>query len=873
MQGEPTDFWGKLQGQAEGGGPCEWHPLIDHCADVAAVTETLLDLPLWRDRLSRLAGGDLDAVMRARLGVLAALHDVGKFNIGFQAKGRPDLGPTAGHVTEAVAALGHPPIAVLGEIEQWGDWAVDLLIAAICHHGRPIRVEAAAASWQRSWWAPRAGLDPTDGIRRLFARCRGWFPAAFEPARGPGVAPEFTHAFAGLVMLADWIASDDELFPFATDGMCDRMPQAREFAAKSARSLSLFIPQDHRRDSKGRGPFARIAPAGLDARPAQRAMLDLPLDRHGSITVLEAETGSGKTEAALSRFVVLFEAGLVDGLYFALPTRTAATQLYRRVCKAVGQAFDVPPPVVLAVPGYLDVDGQQGRRLAPFEVQWPDHDRLRYRGWAAENSKRYLAASIAVGTIDQVLLSTLMVGHAHLRATALLRQLLVVDEVHASDVYMGRLLRHVLARHLAAGGHALLLSATLGGEARRRLLHPGDAEVETSLDDASATPYPSLTTRADGMMQAGIDNGAPEREVHVVVERWMDDVQTVSGVAWAAARAGAKVLVVRNTVADCLDTQRALETVAGPDDDRLLFSCEGAPAPHHARFAREDREALDCALEARFGKERPDGGGIVVATHTVQQSLDIDADVLFTDLCPIDVLLQRIGRVHRHERGRPKGFGRPRAVVLVPAERDLGRLIGQSGAARGPHGLGTVYEDLRILEATWRVLDAGPIWQIPRMNRYLVERGVHSAALSAVVSELGPPWLKHAEFVTGRRFGQARFADLNIVDWAAPYGECGFPDRLEQHISTRLGEGDRRAVFAAPVTGPFRRPIQEMRIPARWAVDVPQDCYLAEDVSADQGRVFFTLGSRRFVYDRLGLRPESAGDRRTEQEDAHDDGP
>lgn len=121
------------------------------------------------------------------------------------------------------------------------------------------------------------------------------------------------------------------------------------------------------------------------------------------------------------------------------------------------------PSVVLAVPGYPEVDGAKGQRLAPFEVLWPEEVReqlcTRYRGWAVENPKRYLAGAIIVGTIDQVLLSTLAVSHSHLRATSLLRLLLVVDEVHASDSYMTRLLEAVLERQVAAGGHALLMSA------------------------------------------------------------------------------------------------------------------------------------------------------------------------------------------------------------------------------------------------------------------------------------------------------------------------------------------------------------------------------------------------------------------------------
>jgi len=876
VQGNPTDFWGKLRRAEDGRTVAEWHPLYDHCADVAAVTEALLALPLWRRRLSRLAGQDLDEVLCARLSVLAALHDIGKFNLGFQAKGLPELGPTAGHVAEGLAALAYGGVlGCLASLEEWGDGTLDLLVASMCHHGRPIRVEAAGSSWQRTWWSPRRGFDPIAGVVGLLDRCRrSWFHHAFRPGARLALTPNLTHAFAGLVMLTDWLASDTRLFPFTRTPGADRMEYARSVAPASLRALGLSVDLADRCDPFRRDAFTRVIPEPFSPRGAQRAMLELPLNDQGSIAVLEAETGSGKTEAALAYFVRLFEAGLVDGMYFALPTRSAATQLYRRVCTAARQAFAAPPPVILAVPGYLSVDDQSGKRLPPFEVLWPDRDRLRYRGWAAENSKRYLAGSIAVGTVDQVLLSALMVGHAHLRATALLRQLLVVDEVHASDAYMEQVLRYVLARHLAAGGHTLLLSATLGAEARERLLHPFETRTMPSRREAEATAYPNLTWRFEAVGCRPIQQESRQREIRVLSKPWMEDPAAIAEAVWHAVARGAKVLVVRNTVSDCVDTQCAVEAVAEANGAaNLLFSCEGVPAPHHARFAKLDREALDTALEQRFGKRRADGGCVVVATQTVQQSLDIDADILFSDLCPADILLQRAGRVHRHERTRPAAFAVPQVVVLVPSERDLGRLILESGAARGAHGLGTVYDDLRVLEATWRLLEAEGHWRIPEMNRHLVEGSLHSSVLAAIVGQLGGRWQAHAESIAGQTFGQKRQAALNVVDWSRPYADTGFPDRFEQRIGTRLGEGDRRVTFSGHTTGPFGRDLWELRIPPHWAAGVEDECTAADDVRVEGGAVSFRFGHRAFLYDRLGLRPASSGGRSDRKEEPHDDGP
>lgn len=861
MKGTPTSFWAKLE-KDDDGHVLSWHPFVDHCADVAAVFEALLEIDTIRARLSRLGGrDDLDATTRARLCVLVALHDLGKPNLGFQAKGRPELGTTAGHVGEAIALLcdGSSQLKAALDPEtlmSWGDATGGLLAASICHHGRPNVNDA--PPFQETWWKPRHGLDPRAGLSSLVAAAWRWFPRARDTGPALPDGPAFQHAFAGLVMLADWIGSDRHpaMFPYSEEGDPDRIDLARQRACKALETIGIDVARA-RLTVVGKDPFAAVAP-DLAPRAAQSALLASPVPTAGSITVLEAETGSGKTEASLARFVALLGAGRVDGMMFALPTRTAATQIFDRVVTAVAHAFPddaARPPVVLAVPGYLQVDAEVGKRLAPFEVLWPDRqaDRERHRGWAAEQPKRYLAAPVVVGTVDQVLLSGLMVSHAHLRAAALLRHLLVVDEVHASDSYMTRILDAVLRRHMSAGGHALLLSATLGGEARARLL---GADVPT-LKAAAASAYPLVSSMECGQLAVhSVPHDGRAREVAVDARPIMEDCRAIARLALESALAGGKVIVLRNTVADCLATQVELERIA--DDRELLFSCEGVVSPHHSRYARDDRGKLDRALEARLGKYRPAGGCIVVATQTVQQSLDLDADLLVTDLCPIDVLLQRVGRLHRHVRARPLGFEDARAIVLVPGDRDLGSLIREDGLAIWRFGIGTVYEDLRVLEATWRLIEREPRWKIPSMCRRLVEQGVHSQVLGQIADEGGPAWRKHGAIVFGGRSGDERMADLNLVEWSKPYDTILFP--RDRKIPTRLGEGDRRVVFSKSVQSPLGSWVRDLTVKASWARDVPDDVSEATDVSAHDHGFSFRYGPSTFIYDRFGLRPDLAND-------------
>lgn len=880
MKGAPTSFWGKLERDPVTAEVTEWHPLAHHCADVAACAEALLALPTWRRRLARLSGReDLDDTTRDRLAVLAVLHDIGKFNLGFQAKGRPELGVTAGHMTEALGAIGHPALASVEPLGDWGEGTTGLLITAICHHGRPYSFRHSDL-FVKALWSARSGLDPQKGVRELLDACRTWFPRAF--ADGGTDLPNdagFEHAFAGLVMLADWLGSNKRFFRYTTtEDEGDRMAYARAAARDFMADSWLAIDEGRRSDRSKQNSFARIADEKMRPRPAQAAALELPSDDASSITIIECETGSGKTEAALARFVTLFSASAVDGMYFALPTRTAASEMYRRVHKAMQRAFSEPPPVVLAVPGYLRVDDVGGNKLPPFEVLWDtDRERFRYRSWAGEAPKRYLAGCVVVGTIDQVLLSSLRVGHAHLRATALLRQLLVVDEVHASDAYMTRILEDVLARHVKAGGHALLLSATLGGETRSRLLHPREHAPLPDFDEAVQTPYPLISHRGVSTLASAVASDAQSRVVALEAVPLMEDADSVAALVIDAALAGAKVLVIKNTVADCVRTQRSVEDVAARKGaNHVLFKCRGVVSPHHARFARCDREALDEALTEHFGKKRSPDGCIVVATQTVQQSLDLDADFLLSDLCPMDVLLQRIGRLHRHSRhpgnaeGNPErssGFASARAKVIVPAQRDLGLLLGEKGGARHYHGLGIVYPDLRILEATWRLVEEFPEWRIPEMNRTLVEHSIHSRALDAVSAQGGPRWQAHAQQVLGAVRGAARQAGLNIVDWTTPYSETTFPD--DGRVPTRLGEGDRRVTFEQPFPSPFGHPVSELVVRAWWATGVPPDVAAATAVTSVGGITSFQFGVRKFVYDRHGLRLDKAA----KEEALDDDGP
>ena len=553
--------------------------------------------------------------------------------------------------------------------------------------------------------------------------------------------------------------------------------------------------------------------------------------------LIEAETGSGKTEAALWRFNELYRERRVDGAYFALPTRAAAKQLHERTQRFARRAFESDIDVVLAVPGYeASTRGLVDSQYADDAPGLP---------WATEGPKRFLAAQLAVGTVDQALLGALRVRHAHLRSSCLARNLLIVDEVHASDAYMRAILATTLRMHLNAGGYAVLLSATLGAASRSFWL----GEDVPPLDEAIAFPYPAVSVQGGRVKH---HSAAREKRVAVSARADMDAYSAVAADAVAAAHANAAVLVVRNTVDAALSTQRAIEAVTGTAS-ALLLHARGIATPHHGRYAAADRREIDRAIEERFGKGRADAvGAIAVGTQTLEQSLDLDADLLITDICPADVLLQRIGRLHRHDRGRPTGFKTPQCIVLTPGDSDLAPLLVQPRNGLGAY----VYPDLRMIEAVRRLIGDGTEWTIPADSRRIVEYGTHPEALAAIADDLGEAWMEHALQVDGARIAERLVAERSVIDTHQSF--CGgnadvlFPSDGER-IRTRLGD-PAVDVTLSGAAGAFGGPIDRLSIPRRWlpaVISDPGD--LASAAEPVDGGFAFTVEGRTFTYDRFGL--------------------
>ena len=829
------------------------HPLAHHCMDVSAVFARMMELPVVRNRLEMAAGASLTESCRQRLSALVFLHDIGKLHPGFQAKGWPrDPARTriCGHLKEGWAFLiaaskwpNHPFHRTLKQMNGWGAAVTPLIAAAIAHHGRPVERPSAPTlgEWDRrpvqphyDWRAEACVMD--EALHR-------WFPGAFD-AGGvelPDGSP-LHHAVAGLAALADWIGSDTRFFPFAA-------PFASGYDSTAHRNAKRAL-EEIRWDpgtlaTRSAPDFAKLS-GFPEPNPAQIMVGNVAPSAR--LLILEAETGAGKTEAALWRFTQLLAAGAVSGLYFAVPTRAAARQLHRRVDDALRRVFgEDAPEAVLAIPGMLRAGEFEGQRLPHWRVRWDDDSESVPRRWAAEHATRFLAAPVAIGTVDQAMLAGLEVKHAHLRGSALNRSFLVIDEVHASDTYMTEILKRLLSGHLEIGGYAMLMSATLG--ARARVGWTG--ESLPAFAAARDAPYPAAWVAGENGPR--VATGAQRlRTVHLETVPTMEPAEAARRAVEAAER-GARVLVIRNTVTAAVATWRAVSEMG---DAPLLMQVTDGPALHHGRFAAEDRALLDNAVETVLTKhpDRQRLGCIVIGTQTLEQSLDIDADLLVTDLCPMDVLLQRIGRLHRHGIARPEGFETARAIVLLP-EGGLDPLTAPAfhnglGAWDGQDGFSGIYCDLAGLELTRQLAVTPSVWRIPEMNRDLVEGATHPDRIDALVAEKGENWGRYDRKFGGAEAARRMIADLNVLNRKTPFDELCFPGS-DERVMTRLGEEGAVLELKPPPDGPFGRPVTRLALPARWSHGIGK----GEQVAAerDGAGLILSVAERRFRYSRAGL--------------------
>jgi CRISPR-associated endonuclease/helicase Cas3 len=610
--------------------------IVVHCLSVGSVAK----------ELSEILPSGLRAVFPVGGVCLIAAHDVGKISPGFlmksgawMAQWRERLGlVTEGHETRH--AWTSQKVIALNYEHKPPRW----IIALGGHHGRYLCAEANPAV------LPGAGSMGSG----VFEDLRQELMAILEKHFGPLPEPEEVskgaklHWFTGAMIFCDWIGSNTTWFQ--ASGSADSPEKFQEIARSALEKIGI-----HRTGVKaclGFGDLFGIGPA----RPLQEALVGA-MDSPG-LYIVEAPMGGGKTEAALAGAYRRWSEGNERGLFFALPTQLTSNRIRDRVEDFFKRVVSEESSLALAH-GNAWLLENRIRSLQPQLSDAPgDSDNAsEANAWFSDN-RRAMLAPFGVGTIDQALMAVVPVKHSALRMFGLGGKVVVIDEVHSYDPFTSALVDRLVSWLIELGGAVIVLSATLTAARRGSLVAAAGGKEETTPD-----AYPLLTKVATGNPLAehypiATPHDA-EREVGIRMvpandELWMNEVAS-------AARNGACVLVIRNTVALSQASYRALK--AHCPESGIEFGLI------HSRFTQADRENNETrwtGLLGRDGSTRPKNGAVLVGTQVLEQSLDIDADLLVTDLAPTDLVLQRIGRLHRHQRRRPAGCEKPICIILRP---------------------------------------------------------------------------------------------------------------------------------------------------------------------------------------------------------------
>ncbi len=669
----------------------QWEPLYVHLFDAAEVASLI-----WRDyvaestKITLATMLDLSEDEASRVVAwIAGAHDIGKATPPFQGQQRElwekdllaGLSPVSSRERWSHAYLGQEVLT------QWmKDHGFDELTRPVAsvvggHHGAypstdaldKVRLLSSETLGDHTWRAVQEEL--LDAVAAAYLG-----PELAKKMAGNPVPPSVQVLLTGIAIMADWIASNTELFPLVA--AVDSLAELRVRARRAWQLLGLpkavrFTLEDLAPEALFRARFTAL-PKDAKLNFVQRATVNaaLAMERPG-LMVIEAPMGCGKTEASLLGAEILADKFGQGGIAYLLPTQATSSAMFDRVRQWMNSALhdvDVPGPQDLhLLHGKAALD--EGFRSLPV---WRTSsmgdgassgnafdDAIVAHQWFG-GRKRGLLANTVVGTVDQLLMAALNARHVQLRHLGLAGKVVVVDEVHAYDAYMSVYLQQALYFLGLYQVPVILLSATLPPEKKARFIKAYEGKpARTKWKNKAETtcpvhPYPAVTVgqglQAEPLVMPCGEDG-PSRPYAI---EWLDDDEEllVQELQESLAHGGC-ACVVRDTVVRAQRTYNLLKK-------RLSVPVALA----HSRFVALDRAKKDAellALLGRDGKERP-SGFVVVGTQVIEQSLDIDFDLMVTDIAPVDLVLQRMGRLHRHQRGegedeRPLGLRKPRCII------------------------------------------------------------------------------------------------------------------------------------------------------------------------------------------------------------------
>ncbi|MYT16176.1 MULTISPECIES: type I-E CRISPR-associated protein Cse1/CasA [unclassified Streptomyces] len=689
--------WGKHDRDTE-----SWLPLWRHMADSAAVAGRLWDewIPTGvKELVAQVLPGGIEDARRLAIW-LAASHDIGKATPAFScqvdslASKMREAGLEMLYEKQFGADRKRAPHGLAGQLilQEWlsdrhgwsGRASGQFAVVIGGHHGVPpghqdihdvdlhpelLRTPGAS---EETWHAVQFELlDACARVAGVDGRVGEW--------KSVKLPQPVQVVLTSVVILADWIASSSELFPYRAASVSSSGSGAHSAHLEAAwRCLDLPSPWAPRVPQGTAAELfaSRFAfPPGAEIRPVQEEAVRLAREMPASgLLIIEAPMGEGKTEAALAAAEVLAARSEAGGCLVALPTQATGDAMFSRLLTWLDHLPSTEGHSVFLAHAKaalndewsglvragsrpitaVDTDGSQSVP-SPGSASRQGSCGLQAHQWL-RGRKKGLLASFTVGTIDQVLFGGLKSRHLALRHLALAGKVVIIDEVHAYDAYMSTYLERVLEWLAAYGVPVILLSATLPAAGRQALTEAYAGAGSGARIGLPSDTYPLLTAVSPGKEPlVAQPPAASGRGTDIVLEPLDDDLLSLMDRLERELAGGGCALVVRNTVDRVLEAAERLRERFG--EDRVTVA--------HSRFVAADRASKDRDLLGRFGPDgmRPTGPHVVVASQVVEQSLDIDFDLLVTDLAPVDLMLQRMGRLHRHSRRRPARLRSARCLV------------------------------------------------------------------------------------------------------------------------------------------------------------------------------------------------------------------
>ena len=646
-----------------------WLPLWMHLWDTAGIMERLVRqwLP---ESAKRAMGFEREEALLAHARFLGGIHDIGKATVAFQANILRTL-PEARQRLETLTPLDCPeqnrresPHARAGEaVLLWDDCPGGIASIVGAHHGKPqscAAVDDQLEGWESNYY-PKGQKKVwedfwTELLMTVLQDC-----GFDDTAELDDLNPQEEVLLTGLLIMADWIASNTEYFPLIP---VEELGSMEDYPARVDRAwekLALPFPWEAQPGIADPQEFA--VRFGFAPNAVQRAVLEaVDTAAEPGILILEAQMGVGKTEAALAAAEVMASRFGLGGVFFGLPTQATANGIFPRLLGwADTQSEETLPQAIKLAHGMAELNEcylrLQGRGVQLEEDAQEAHQ-VQVHQWFRGN-KQALLANFVIGTVDQLLLAALAQKHVMLRHLGLAGKVVIIDECHAYDTYMNCYLDRALEWLGWYKVPVILLSATLPARRRAELVEA--YQQKKAVPDASwktSCGYPLLTwTDGAEVKQTAIPPDAPGKTVQLTT---LTEPELPALLRRKLAEGGCAGVIV-NTVKKAQKIAQLLRESL-PDKEVQLF---------HAQFLMPDRAARENQLMARIGKgSAPERRNdlIVVGTQVMEQSLDIDLDVLVTELCPMDLLLQRIGRLHRHHRSRPAPLQQACCAVLDTGE-------------------------------------------------------------------------------------------------------------------------------------------------------------------------------------------------------------